>query len=315
MAILHKERRNPSQGASNPSQVGGNPSQGGGNPLHKDGGNPSQGGRNPSQGASNPSQVGGNPSQGGELSFTRRWQSFTRRWQSFTGILAILRKEVGILHKEVPIPHKEVGGGYFASPKMILFTYIKIYEYLSELLEVFSFWSWRSNSFTLSFVSPKMTLSLTSSYLSICQSYSKFCHFEDCEVFPSHFCESQNEIFTLRLSYISIYPELLEVLSFWSSRSNSYTLKRLFRESQTDIFTYIKLYEYLSELLELFSFWSWGSKSFTLKRLFPESQNDISTYIKLFKYLPELLQVLSFWRLWSISFKFLWVPKSDFHTD
>ena len=72
--------------------------------------------------------------------------------------VAILHKEVGILHKEVPIPHKEVGGGYFASPKMIF--------------------------------------SLTSRYMSICQSYSKFSHFEAGEVIPSHFRESQNDTFT-----------------------------------------------------------------------------------------------------------------------
>ena len=59
--------------------------------------------------------------------------------------------------------------------------------------------------------------------------------------------------------------ELLGVLSFWNSRSNSFTFKTLSRESQNDTFTSIKLYEYLSELLGVLSFWNSRSNSFTFK--------------------------------------------------
>ena len=53
------------------------------------------------------------------------------------------------------------------------------------------------------FVNPKMTLSNTLSYMSICLSYWEFCHFEAREVTPSHskrlFRESQNDSVTCEM--------------------------------------------------------------------------------------------------------------------
>ena len=102
-----------------------------------------------------------------------------------------------------------------------------------------------------------MTLSLRLNYMSICLSYLGFCHFETRELTPSH-------------------------------------SQRLFRESQNDTFTKIKLYEYLSELLGFCHFEARELTPSHSQRLFRESQNDTFTKIKLYEYLSELLGVLSF---------------------
>ena len=169
--------------------------------------------------------------------------------------------------------------GHFASPKM---TFSLTSSYLSICLSYSKFCHFEAREVTPShwsgyFPSPKMTFSLTSSYLSICLSYSKFCHFEDREVYFLQIFVSPRMRFSHRLSCISIYLSYSKFCHFEAREVTPSHWSGYFASPQNDIFTYIKLYEYLSELLELFSFWSWGSKSFTLKRPFRESQNDIFT--------------------------------------
>ena len=102
-----------------------------------------------------------------------------------------------------------------------------------------------------------MTLSLRLSYASIGLSSSESCHFETREVTPhigSGYFASPRMTLSLRLSYASICLSSSESCHFETREVTPAHWKRLFRESQNDTFTAIKLCEYLSELLGVLSF-------------------------------------------------------------